>query len=118
MEAGCISKYREKYLQHQTFIKPFRDANYADVQLHLLKFGNTGGMFHLTALHLAQLGVTRNVVKDTMEKLHQCDGGYRNRLAAIQKATGCLGVLQPIAAGLLQLGCKSCWLPATDCCQS
>ena len=27
-------------------------------------------MFHLIALHLAQLGVPRNVVKNTMEKLH------------------------------------------------
>ena len=67
---GNISKYRENYLQLQTLIKHFKDANYADVQLHLLIFGNTGGMFHLTALHLAQLGVSRKLVKDTMEKLH------------------------------------------------
>ena len=70
MEVGYISKYQEKHLQHQTLIGHLRDAGYAEVQLHLLIFGNTGGMFHLTALHLGQLGVTSSTVKSIMEKLH------------------------------------------------
>ena len=70
MEVGYISKYQEKHMQHQTLIGHLRDAGYAEVQLHLLIFGNTGGMFHLTAFHLGQLGVPRTTVKDILEKLH------------------------------------------------
>ncbi len=70
MEVGYITKYQEKHTQHQTLIRHLRDAGNADVQLHLLIFGNTGGMFQLTALHLGQLGVKRTKVKEIMEKLH------------------------------------------------
>ena len=35
-------------------------AGYADVQLHLLIFGSTGGVFKLTALRLKRLGVSHS----------------------------------------------------------
>ena len=45
-------KYKEKSEQHRTLLDLLKNAGYADVQLHLLIFGSTGGMFKLTALHL------------------------------------------------------------------
>ncbi len=70
MEVGYLSKYQEKHAQHQKLIGLLKDAGYADVQLHLLIFGNTGGMFHLTALHLRRLGVAGLAISSLLEKLH------------------------------------------------
>ena len=58
METAYTTKYQEKHAQHQQLIIHLREAGYADVELHLLTFGSTGGMFHLTAQHLKQLGIT------------------------------------------------------------
>ncbi len=60
METAYMTKYQEKHAQHQQLITHLWEAGYADVKLHLLIFGNTGGMFHLTAQHLKQLGITSN----------------------------------------------------------
>ena len=51
MEVAYAQKYKDKYEQHCTFLEHLRNAGNADVQLHLLIFGSTGGMFKLTALH-------------------------------------------------------------------
>ena len=50
-------KFREKSEQHSPLLEQLKIAGYADVQLHLLIFGSTGGMFRLTALHLVRLGI-------------------------------------------------------------
>ena len=46
-----------------------RAAGYAEVQLHLLIFGSTGGNFRLTAPHTGQLGIAKQATKSLMEKL-------------------------------------------------
>ncbi len=70
METAYMIKYQEKHAQHQQLITHLREAGYADVKLHLLIFGSTGGMFHLTAQHLKQLGITGPPGKMLMETLH------------------------------------------------
>ena len=70
MEVGYADKYREKTLQHAELMGHLRAAGYADVQLHLLIFGNTGGKFQLTASHLGQLGIAKQATKLLMENLH------------------------------------------------
>ena len=47
-----------------------RAAGYAEVQLHLLIFGNTGGNFRLTASLLGQLGIAKQATRSLMGKLH------------------------------------------------
>ena len=42
----------------------------ADVQLHLLIFGSTGGMFKLTAFHLKQLGIPHSKADDLLQDMH------------------------------------------------
>ena len=70
METAYMSKFKEKHAQHQQLVDCLREAGYADVQPHLLIFGSTGGMFHLTNFHLKQLGVDGNPLRLLMEKLH------------------------------------------------
>ena len=40
-----------------------RAEGYAEVQLPLLIFGNTGGNFRLKACHLSQLGIAKQATK-------------------------------------------------------
>ena len=47
-----------------------REAGYANIKLHLPNFGSTGGMFHLTAQNLKQLGIIGPPRKMLMESLH------------------------------------------------
>ena len=70
METAYTSKFAEKHAQHKQLMDCLRQAGYADVQLHLLIFGSTGGMFHLTKFHLKQLGIAENPLRLLMEKLH------------------------------------------------
>lgn len=51
-------------------MKHLRNSGYADVQLHLLMFGSTGGMFKLTALHLKQLGIPPSKVDTILQDMH------------------------------------------------
>ena len=67
---GYADKYRENHLQHAELMEHLRAAGYAEVQLHLLFFGNTGGNFRLTASHLDQLGIAKQATKSLLEKLH------------------------------------------------
>ena len=69
METAYMTKYQEKHAQPQQLITHLREAGHADVQLHLLIFGSTGG-FHLTAQHSKQLGITGLPRKSLMETLH------------------------------------------------
>ena len=69
-EGGLCVKYREKTLQHAELMGHLRAAGYAEVQLHLLIIGNTGGSFRLTASHTGQLGIAKQATKSLMEKLH------------------------------------------------
>ncbi len=55
---------------NQRLVTHLRQAGYADVKLHLLIFGGTGGMFHLTGQHSKQLGITGPPGKTLMETLH------------------------------------------------
>ena len=68
MEVGYADKHGEKTLQHAELMEHLRAAGYAEVQLHLLIFGNTGGNFRVTASHLRQLGIA--ITKSLLEKLH------------------------------------------------
>ena len=70
MEVGYADKYREKTLQHAELMGHLRATGYAEVQLHLLIFGNTGGDLRLTASHLGQLRIAKQATKSLMEKLH------------------------------------------------
>ncbi len=76
MEMAHMTKYHEKHAQHQQLIAHLGEACHADVELHLLIFGSTGGILHLTpshclvalndaAQHLKQLGVNVVNVVDT-----------------------------------------------------
>ena len=60
-KVAYAQKYKEKYEQHRTLLDFLNNAGYACVQLHLLIFGCTGGMFKLTALHLKRLGVSQKL---------------------------------------------------------
>ncbi len=70
METAYMTKYQVKHAQHQQLITQLREADYAEIRLHLLIFGSTGGMFHLTAQHLKQLGVTGLPRKTLLENPH------------------------------------------------
>ena len=63
-------KYREKYEQHCTLFDLLKNDGYADVQLHLLIFGSTGGMFKLKALHLTRLGFSHSKVDSLLQDMH------------------------------------------------
>ena len=67
---SIAQKYKEKYEQHRTLLDLLRNAGYADVQLHLLIFGSTGGMFKLTALHLKRLGASHSKVDSLLQDMH------------------------------------------------
>ena len=69
-EIAYAQKYKEQYEQHRTLLDLLRNAGYADVQLHLLIFGSTGGMFKLTALHLKRLGVSHSKVDSLLQDKH------------------------------------------------
>ena len=60
----------KKKEQHRTPLDLLNNAGYADVQLHLLIFGSTGGMFKLTALHLKRLGVSHAKVDNLLQDMH------------------------------------------------
>ena len=47
-----------------------KNAGYADVQLHLLIFGSTVGMFKLTALHLKRLGISHSTMDSLLQDMH------------------------------------------------
>ena len=59
----------EKYEQHRTLLDLLKNAGYADVQLHLLIFGSTDGMFKLTALHLKRLGISQSTVDRLLQDM-------------------------------------------------
>ena len=67
-EVAYAQKPKQRYEQHCTLLDLLRNAGYADVQLYLLIFGSTGGMFKLTALHLKRLGVSHSKV-DSLDSL-------------------------------------------------
>ena len=73
-EIAYAQKYKEKYEQHRALLDLLKTAGYADVQLHLLIFGTTGGMFmsliKLTALHLKRLGVSHSTVDSLLQDMH------------------------------------------------
>ena len=69
-EVAYAQKYREKHEQYCTLLDLLKNAGYADVQLHLLIFGSTGGMFKLTALHLKRLGISRSKVDSLYQDMH------------------------------------------------
>ena len=56
-EISYSQKFEKKSEQHSCLLEHLKNAGYADVQLHLLIFGSTGGMFRLTASHPVRLGV-------------------------------------------------------------
>ena len=69
-EVAYAQKHKEKYEQHCTLLDLLKNAVYADVQLHLLIFGSTGGMLKLTALHLKRLGVSQSKVDSLLQDMH------------------------------------------------
>ena len=69
MEVGYADKYREKTLQHAELMGHLRAAGYAEIQLHLLIFGNTRGNFRLTASHLGVLEIAKQSTTSLMENL-------------------------------------------------
>ena len=69
-ELAYAQKFKEKQEQHSILLEHLRNLGYADVQLHLLIFGNTGGMFQLTALHLKQLGISHSKADDLLQDMH------------------------------------------------
>ena len=73
MEVGYAEKYREETQQHAEVMRRLRAAGYADVQLHLLIFGNMGRNFQLMASHVGQLGIAKQAAiaaKSLFGKLH------------------------------------------------
>ena len=56
--------------QHCTLLDLLKIAGYADVQLHLLMFGTTAGMFKLAALHLKRLGISHSPVDSLLQDMH------------------------------------------------
>ena len=70
MEVGYADKYQEKTLQHAELMRHLRAAGYAEVQLHLLIFGNTGGNFPLTYFPFRPAGNRKTSHKLSHEKLH------------------------------------------------
>ena len=62
-EISYFQRFKEKSEQHSLLLKHLRNAGCAEVQLHLMIFGSTGGMFRLTASHLTHLGVAHSRVE-------------------------------------------------------
>ena len=59
-EVAYAQKYTENCEQHRILLALLENAGYADVQLHMLIFGSTSGLFKLTvptAPHPERLGV-------------------------------------------------------------
>ena len=69
-EVAYAQKRKETYEQHCTYLDLVENAGHANVQLHLLVFGSTGGMFKLTALHLKRLGVSHSKVDSLLQDMH------------------------------------------------
>ena len=69
-EVAYAQNHKEKYKQHRALLDLVRTADSADVQLHLLIFSSTGGMFRLTALHLKRLGVSHSKVDRLLQDMH------------------------------------------------
>ena len=69
-ELAYAEKLKEKHEQHSSLLEHLRNSGYADVQLHMLIFESTGGMFKLTAFHLKQLGPPHSKVDDLMQAIH------------------------------------------------
>ena len=69
-EVAYAQKYTEKYEQHRTLLQFLKNAGYADVQLHPLILGSTGGLYKLTALHLKRLGVSHSAVDSLLQDMH------------------------------------------------
>ena len=69
-ELAYAEKFKEKYGQHSSLLEHLRNSGYADMELHLLIFGSTGGMFKLTALHLKQLGIPPSKVDTILQDMH------------------------------------------------
>ena len=69
-EVAYSQKYKGKHEQHRTLLELLKSAGYADVQLHLLIFESTDGMFKLTALHLKGLGVSHVEVDSLLQNMH------------------------------------------------
>ena len=64
-EVAYAQKYKEKYM-----LELLKNAGYADIQLHLLILGSTGGIFKLTALHLERRGVSHSNVDSLLQDMH------------------------------------------------
>ncbi len=69
-KGGCLTAMMVDAEQHQQLITHLKEAGYADVKLHLLIFDSTGGIFHLTAQDLKQLGITGPPRKTLLENFH------------------------------------------------
>ena len=69
-EISYFQKFKEKSEQHSLLLEHLRNAGYAEVQLHLMIFGSTGGMFRLTASHLMHLGVAHSRVEAVLQAMH------------------------------------------------
>ena len=72
-EVSYAQKYKEKYVEHLICPKHLRNAalaGYADVQLHLLISGSTGGMFRLTALHSKRPNISHSTVDRLLQDMH------------------------------------------------
>ena len=68
-EISYFQKFKEKSEQHSLLLEHLRNAGYAEVQLHLMIFGSTGGMFRLTASHLMHLGVAHSRVEAVLQAI-------------------------------------------------
>ena len=71
LEVIYAQQHKEKYEQHRTLLDLLKNAGYADVQLHLLIFGSTRGMFKPTALHLKRLGVSHSTTDSLLQDMHR-----------------------------------------------
>ena len=69
-EISYFRKFKEKSEQHTLLLEHLRNAGYAQVQLHLMIFGSTGGMFRLTASHLMHLGIAHSRAEAVLQAMH------------------------------------------------
>ena len=70
-EISYFQKFKEKSEpKHSLLLEHGRNAGYAEVQLHLMIFGSTGGMFRLTASHLMHLGVVHSRVEAVLQAMY------------------------------------------------
>ena len=69
-EVSYVQNYKEKYEQHCTLPEHLKNAQCADVQLHLLILASTGGLFKLTALHLKRLHLSHSKVDSLLQDMH------------------------------------------------